>query len=143
MKQQFVHSFLSEKMQRAQGQMQDALPVTGYRTHFLIKQGQRYKTVAVDEIAYFFVDGRLTYMMTWNKAKLVVNHTLEEVESMIAPTIYYRANRAFIIHKKAVHSFKSASNGKLQIELHPVTLKEVMVSKEKATEFKCWMSERI
>lgn len=141
MKQQFVAAYQTETLQRAQHQIQEALPVTSYRSHFLIKQGQRYKTVAVEDIAYFFVDGRLTYLMTWNKTKMVIDHTLEEVEKMVDPGRHHRANRAFVVHKKAVQGFKNTLNGKLQVELYPLTQKEVMISKEKATEFKNWMRE--
>lgn len=112
---------------------------TQYRKNFLVKQGQRYIPVAINDIAYFFVDGRISYIMTWSKQKLLMDLSLEEIEKSVEENMFYRVNRGFIVNRKAVLKFTVLLNRKLKVELNPPAPKEVIVSKEKATEFKKWM----
>jgi two-component system response regulator LytT len=107
---------------------------------FLVKQGQRYIPVNSDKIAYFYKENGISYIVTWTKQKLAIDFTLEEIEKKINAHYYYRINRTFIIHRNAVIRFKNLFNRKLRIDLAPLTPKEVIVSKEKATGFKKWMN---
>lgn len=107
----------------------------------LVKQGQKLLSVEIHDIAYFYADGRLSYFVGWDKQKFVLDYTLEELEQMLDPQQFYRANRGFIIHVKAVGQIHNYFNGKLKLDLKPVIDKEVLISREKATEFKEWMGK--
>ena len=112
-----------------------------WRSRFLVKQGQKLVSVETNDIAYLYAEGRLSYMVTWSKQKYVLDYTIEELEQMLDPQQFYRANRGFIIQVKSVAQIHNYFNGKLKLELQPVTDKEVLVSREKATEFKEWMGK--
>jgi two-component system response regulator LytT len=112
-----------------------------YRNRFLVKQGQKLVSVETTEIAYFYDDGRLCYFTTWNKLKYVVDYNMDELEIMLNPDTFYRANRGFIICIKSVAQIHNYFNGKLKLDLNPPTDKEVLVSREKAMEFKEWMGK--
>src|SRR3954471_16494817 len=73
-----------------------------FRYRFLVKQGQRLVSIETNDIAYFFADGRLCYFITWDKQKFVVDYNMDELETMLNPQQFYRANRGFIICIKAV-----------------------------------------
>jgi two-component system, LytTR family, response regulator LytT len=112
-----------------------------WRSRFLVKQGQKLVSVETGDIAYLYAEGRLSYFITWDKQKYVLDYTIEELEQMLNPEQFYRANRAFIIQVKAVSQIHNYFNGKLKLELQPSTDKEVLISREKATEFKDWMGK--
>ncbi len=112
-----------------------------FRTRFLVKLGQRLVSVETSEIAYFFAEGRLCYFRTWDKQKFVVDYNMDELQAMLNPPEFYRANRAFIVCIKSISQIHNYFNGKLKLELKPFTDKELLVSKEKATEFKEWMGK--
>jgi DNA-binding LytR/AlgR family response regulator len=112
-----------------------------WRSRFLVKQGQKLVSVETNEIAYLYAEGRLSFLITWNKLKYVLDYTIEELEQMLDPQQFYRANRGFIIQVKSVSQIHTYFNGKLKLELQPFTEKEVLVSREKATEFKEWMGK--
>jgi two-component system, LytTR family, response regulator LytT len=112
-----------------------------FRTRFLVKQGQRLVSIETTDIAYFYADGRLCYFKTWDKQKYVVDYNMDELETMLDPQQYYRANRGFIICIKSVAQIHNYFNGKLKLDLIPSTDKEVLVSREKAMEFKEWMGK--
>lgn len=112
------------------------------RNRFLVKQGQRLVSVEVDDIAYFFAEGRLSYFCTWNKNKYVVDYTMEELENMLDPQCFFRANRSYIIHIKSVLQIHNYFNGKLKLDIKPAIEKdEVVISREKAAAFKEWMGK--
>ncbi|HSU49557.1 MAG TPA: LytTR family DNA-binding domain-containing protein [Segetibacter sp.] len=112
-----------------------------YRNRFLVKQGQKLVSVETSDIAYFYADGRLCYFTTWNKLKYVVDYNMDELETMLSPDTFFRANRGFIVCIKSIAQIHNYFNGKLKLDLNPPTDKEVLVSREKAMEFKEWMGK--
>ncbi len=112
-----------------------------WRARFLVKQGQKLVSIETSEIAYLYAEGRLSYFITWDKQKYVLDYTIEELEEMLDPQQFYRANRAFLIHIKSVSQIHPYFNSKLKLDLQPATDKEVLISREKAAEFKDWMGK--
>lgn len=123
-------------------ELKTQLQPSRYRNRFLVRQGQQLISVEVTDIAYFFVEGRLTYFMTWNKHKYVVDYALEELEQMLDELQFFRANRAYLIHIRSVQRIHNYFNGKLKLQLNPGReIDDVVVSREKAVEFKEWMGK--
>jgi DNA-binding LytR/AlgR family response regulator len=123
-------------------ELKNQLKVRGYRSRFLVRHGQQLISVEVNDIAYFFAEGRLSYFVTWNKRKYVVDYTLEEIEEMMDPQGFFRAARGYLVHINSVQQIHNFFNGKLKIELKPAAEKDdVVVSREKAGAFKEWMGK--
>lgn len=113
-----------------------------YRNRFLVKLGQRLVSVEVEDISYFFAEGRLSYFCTWDKHKYVVDYTMEELEQMLDPRQFFRANRSYIINIRSVQQIHNYFNGKLKLDIKPALEKdEVVISREKAGAFKDWMGK--
>ena len=112
-----------------------------YRERFLVKSGQRYFAVENDMIAYFYSDGGLVHLTTWQHVDHILDYTLDDLESMLDPRHYFRANRQFILHIKSVKAVHVHFNHKLKVTLQPSTDKELLVSRERATDFKNWMGK--
>jgi len=123
-------------------ELQAQLRKKDYRDRFLVKLGQRYVTVDVLDIAYFFVDGRLYHFVTWEGKKYSIDYTMDELEKMLEPKIFFRANRGFLINLKSVAQIHTYFNGKLKLKLKPDVVKDdVVISKERAGDFKKWMGK--
>ncbi len=113
-----------------------------YRKRFLLKQGQRWLSVEIHEIAWFMADGKLCFLKTWDNRRFIVDYTLEELGEMLDPAEFFRVNRSYIVHAKAVKSIDNYFSGRLILQLTPKTeANDVVVSKEKASEFKSWMGK--
>ncbi len=111
-----------------------------YRRRFLLKQGPRWIAVEVHEIAWFRAESKLCYLKTWDNRRFVVDYPLEEVAQMLDPAEFFRVSRSYFVHAKAVRSIDADFGGKLRLQLQPKTeADDVLVSKEKAKEFKQWM----
>lgn len=113
-----------------------------YRSRFLVKQGQRFISIETADIAYIFAENRVCYLVTWEKQKHYVDYSLEQIETMLDPRIFFRANRGLILQAKAVAQIHNYFNGKLKLTLLPAfDDADVTVSREKANEFKEWMGK--
>jgi DNA-binding LytR/AlgR family response regulator len=107
-----------------------------------VRQGQRLLAVETEEIAWFMAEDKLCFLRTWDNRRYLVDYTLEELAEMLDPALFYRANRSYMVHVKAVKSIESYFNGKLLLRLSPpAEPNEAIVSKEKATDFKKWMGK--
>jgi DNA-binding LytR/AlgR family response regulator len=112
-----------------------------YRRRFLVKEQQRLISVETENIAYFYSEEGQNYLVTRNKQVFPLDYTLEEMEDMLDPAAFQRANRAFIISIKSVQQISNYANGKLKLDLMPPSKKEVLVSREKTSDFKVWMGK--
>jgi DNA-binding LytR/AlgR family response regulator len=140
MKQQFATSFFAEHGDRLQQEIWKGSATTPVKNNFLVKIGQRLIPVGVEEIAYFFADGRLVYLVTWDKKKMIIDHSLEELETMLQGQDYFRANRAFLVHRKSIQKCRALLSRKLKLDVLPEPDREVLVSKERSGPFKNWLA---
>ena len=123
-------------------ELQSQLKQAEYRSRFLVKLGQRFMTVDVSEIAYFFVDGRIYHFVTWEGKKYSLDYTMDELEEMLDPKIFFRAGRGYLINIRSVVQIHTYFNGKLKLQLKPaVANDDVVISKERAGAFKNWMGK--
>ncbi|HMO61471.1 MAG TPA: LytTR family DNA-binding domain-containing protein [Ferruginibacter sp.] len=122
-------------------QLQQKLQPKEYRKRFLVKHGQKLVSVEVDEIAYYFSDGRLNFFKTFDNRKFVVDYTMDELEDMLDPDKYYRISRSFYVSINSIDKIDDYFGNRLILSLKPAVDKEALVSREKVTEFKKWMGK--
>jgi len=122
-------------------ELQQKLQPREYRKRFLVKHAQKLVSIEVDEIAYFFSDGRLNFFKTFDNKKFVVDYTMDELEEMLDPDKYFRISRAFYISVDSVDQIHDYFGNRLLLHLKPAVDKESIVSREKVTEFKKWMGK--
>ncbi len=122
-------------------ELQQKLQPKEYRKRFLVKQGQKLVSVDVEEIAYFFSDGRLNFFKTSDNRKFVVDYTMDDLEDMLDPESYFRISRSFYVSIASVDKIDDYFGNRLILGLKPAVDKEALVSREKVTDFKKWMGK--
>ena len=122
-------------------ELQQKLQTKEYRKRFLVKHGQKLVSVEVEEIAYFFSDGRLNFFKTLDNRKFVVDYTMDELNDMLDPDKYFRISRSFFISVNSVAQIHDYFGNRLLLHLKPETEKEAIVSREKVTDFKTWLGK--
>lgn len=110
-----------------------------YKSRFLVKLGQKIKSVSVDSISYFFTENKLTFLMTNNAEKFPVDHSLDELENMLDSEVFFRANRKYMITLEAVKEIHPYFKGRLMLELKPEIEDGLVVSSEKTPSLKAWL----
>jgi len=122
-------------------ELQQKLQAKEYRKRFLVKLGQKLVSVEVDDIAYFFSDGRLNFFKTFDNRKFVVDYTMDELCDMLRPDSFFRISRSFLVSVSSVTQIHDYFGNRLMLELKPEIDKEAIVSREKVTEFKTWLGK--
>jgi DNA-binding LytR/AlgR family response regulator len=121
--------------------LQQSMHSREYRSRFLVKQGSKLMSVNVSDIAYFYTDGRLNYFKTNDNKKFVIDYSLEELDTMLEPGTYFRINRSFSVSVTSVAKIDDFFGQRLILDLKPAIEKEVLVSRERVTDFKKWMGK--
>ena len=122
-------------------ELQQKLQLKEYRKRFLVKHAQKLVSIEIEEIAYFFSDGRLNFFKTSDNRKFVVDYTMDELEEMLDPEKFFRISRSFYISVDSVDQIHDYFGNRLLLHLKPAVEKEALVSREKVTEFKKWMGK--
>lgn len=122
-------------------ELQQKLQPKEYRKRFLVKHGQKLVSVEVEDIAYFYSDGRLNFFKTKDNKKFVVDYTMDELEDMLDPAQYFRISRSFYVSVTSIDKIDDYFGNRLVLGLIPEVDKEALVSREKVTEFKKWMGK--
>lgn len=122
-------------------ELQQKLQPKEYRKRFLVKQAQKLVSIDVSDIAYFYSDGRLNFFKTCDNKKYVVDYTMDELEDMLDPDRYFRTSRSFYVSVNCIDQIHDYFGNRLLLQLSPTVDKEVLVSREKVTDFKKWMGK--
>ncbi|WMW78857.1 LytTR family DNA-binding domain-containing protein [Flavobacterium sp. 20NA77.7] len=110
-----------------------------YKKRFSVKIGQQIKVIAIDEIECFYSENKGTYMHTLDNRDYLIDSTLEVLETEINPKEFYRINRKFIVPMKAIKEIQVYTNSRLKIILPTYKDDEVIVARERVSEFKTWI----
>ena len=122
-------------------ELQRKLQPKEFRKRFLVKHTQKLVSIEIDEIAYFFSDGRLNFFKTSDNRKFVVDYTMDELEEMLDPEQYFRVSRSFYVSVDCIEKIDDYFGNRLILQLKPAVDKEALVSREKVTDFKKWMGK--
>lgn len=110
-----------------------------FKRSFLVYQKDKIIPVATDRIAYFCLENDRVFCLTHKNEKYGMDQTLDKVQKQVNPTEFYRANRQFIVARKAVDSASVYFQRKLKLTLKNSPDKSIIISKLKITEFKRWL----
>lgn len=107
-------------------------------SRIVVRKGTEFVALNLDEAAYFFTDHKIVFVRDFSGRQMIVDKNMSELEVVLDQHTFFRVNRKFIVHQKAIERFKP-DNGKIQIFLKPEIKEEVHVSKETAPEFRKWI----
>ncbi|WP_426094658.1 LytR/AlgR family response regulator transcription factor [Flavobacterium sp. DSR2-3-3] len=110
-----------------------------YKKRFTVKIGQHLKVISIDEIECFFSENKGTYIHTFDKRDYLIECTLELLEKELDPANFFRINRKFIVPLKAIKEIVVYSNSRLKVILPSFSEEDVIVSREKVSDFKTWI----
>lgn len=110
-----------------------------YKERFTVKIGQHLKMIAVEDIECFYSENKGTYIYTSDKREYLIDRTLEQLDSVLNPTKFFRVNRKFFININKIKDIISYTNSRLKILLNNFSEHEIIVSREKVKDFKNWL----
>lgn len=109
-----------------------------YRSSFLVDFKQKMHMVNVAEVAYIYVKERGLFLRKKDQREYVIEFYLDELEKQLDPALFYRANRQYMVSRSVIEEIEPYFTGRLLIKVHPEPPSPIIISKEKANDFKRW-----
>lgn len=113
---------------------------TSYKQSFLVHSRDKLIPVAVSQIAWFYTANEIVYAGTLDNRQHIIDGTMEQLQQQLDPAIFFRANRQFIVQRKAITEVDFYFNGRLSVKIHPAAKEQILISKARVPEFKQWMN---
>ncbi len=107
----------------------------------LANHGNKLVPVSLEDIAYAYIEFKLTYIVKHSGERFTANLPLDDLFGMMEPQKFFRANRQFIVSIRAVSKVEKYGNSQLRVKVKPDTDKEIIISKLKMAAFKKWLGE--
>jgi two-component system, LytTR family, response regulator len=109
-----------------------------YKERFAVHIGRSVTLIQVEDIALFLKE-ELIYLINREGNKFITDfRSLDEIEELVNPKIFYRVNRQHLVHLPFIESYRGDDTGKLTLKMRGIKTSELIVSKEKAAEFRKW-----
>lgn len=114
---------------------------TRYRKNFLVPSKDRLIPVATDDFAWFELKNGVVRGTCFDKKLFFMEeNSLEDLGEKLNPRQFYRANRQFLVSRRAIRDISYFFNGRLFLNIAPPPADKVLISKARAGHFKEWMS---
>lgn len=110
-----------------------------YKERFIVKVGEHLRTITVKDILYFYSQDKTTFCVTQEGRTLILDFTLEQLETMVDPNTYFRVNRKYYVRTEAIKDIISHTNSRLKLVLLASTDNDIIVARERVQEFKQWL----
>jgi two-component system, LytTR family, response regulator LytT len=116
------------------------LKITPKTASVLIHQGDKIIPLNSKDIALFYIENDCTYAYTFDQKKHFVSQKLEALEMTFA-VAFFRANRQFLVNRKAIKDVSHYFNRKMVANLNVPFPEQIIVGKLKTTEFMQWLAD--
>jgi two-component system response regulator LytT len=112
-----------------------------YKSRFMVKFGQRIVAIPVEDIAYFFSESKLSFIVGKDGRKYALDQTLQEIEDLLDPKLFFRINRQLVVCFEAISEMHPHFKGRIKLKLRPDFRDEIVVSSDRTPEFKKWLEQ--
>lgn len=111
-----------------------------YSHRFVIKNGPFIKAVEASQVAVFYADDGVVFLLTHDGQRMVTDLTLDGIALLVDPRRFFRINRSQIVSIDAIARMYIHTKGRVKIELKVKTTFESLVSSERSSKFRSWLS---
>ena len=114
---------------------------TEYQQRFIVRYGQKVKSIKITSIAYFNVIDENVFLCTKDNKNYPIDYSLDKLENILAPKEFFRINRQFIVSYDAIENMFFLSKSRIKIILKQKPDKETIVSYSRLSDFKKWLNQ--
>lgn len=119
---------------------------TDYKDRFMITVGTKIRSIDTADIAYFYLEERIVFLVTQDNVTLPVDYSLDKLTQLLDPRRFFRISRQFLVSLPAIQTIHQFSAGKLKLDLLPRPrpqrgTADVFVSGDRMTDFKEWLGK--
>lgn len=110
-----------------------------FKSRFLVKIGDKIKSIPVEEITAFYSLEKATYLHTMGKRSYSIDFALDQLESILEPEKFFRISRKYLVSIEACTNIIAWSNSRLKLLIEGIDDQEIIVARERVQEFRDWL----
>nr|WP_321409618.1 LytTR family DNA-binding domain-containing protein [uncultured Carboxylicivirga sp.] len=110
-----------------------------YKKRFTARVGEHIKSIPTEDITFFHSEGKGTFITTIEKRQYLIDYSLEALNELIDPDMFFRINRQYIIKHSAIEDIMAYSQSRLKVRLKNCDDDKILISRDKVSSFKEWL----
>lgn len=110
-----------------------------YKKRFVVKLGDRLLVINTEQIAYFYVEDKSTYLVTTENRSYVLDSSLDTISEQVSPERFFRISRHCSVAIDAITGISKHPSNRLKVLLTPKPQFEVFVSRSRTADFMEWL----
>jgi len=111
-----------------------------YPEKLLIPINNELLPVDVSQISYFYTTVKCTRTILKDNTGLCYMKALDSIYASLDPSLFFRANKQFVISKSSIKNITIWFDSRLLVTLDTEVPERIFVSKNKAAQFKKWLT---
>jgi two-component system LytT family response regulator len=110
-----------------------------YQRVFLVHYKDKIIPLSIDDIAFFYTSNEKVSAYTYSGERYIIDRTLETLQAGLPTNDFFRANRQYIVARRAVKDIAVWFGSRLALNLTLETPERIIISKARVPEFKQWL----
>lgn len=130
---------VNEEIQKLLSSFKTSVPEKNHSS-LLVHHKDKIIPIKMEDIALFYTQNETCRIISFEGKTFSINETLEKIEK-IAGTSFFRANRQFLVNRKAVVELVQHFSRKHILKISVDVDEEIVISKEKTPALLKWLEE--
>lgn len=110
-----------------------------YKSRFMVKTGDKIKSIPVNEILAFYSLEKATFILTSDKRNYCIDYSLDQLDTILDPAVCFKISRKYIVTMQACTTILAWSNSRLRLKIEGIDDNEIIVARERVQDFKSWL----
>src|SRR5690606_2172958 len=110
-----------------------------YKQRFISRIGNKIVAINTEDIVYAYSENKATRLRNGEGKDYLVDFSLEQLEEVLDPAIFFRLNRQYITRFEGIDKMVRYSSSRMKIELKTCIDTDIVLSREKTRLFKEWI----
>lgn len=115
-----------------------------YQRRLVVNQNEYHRILKVEEVVLFYVADKSIFAVTKNGELFQVSENLAQLQALLDPNLFFRANRRYLINGLHVSGYQKLALSKLRIKIKGLYANQpIVLNAESSAQFKNWIRKRV
>lgn len=114
---------------------------TVYKQSILVHYREKIIPVKIADICFVYATAGLITLHTLSDQQYTVSYTIDQLETILNPQLFFRVNRQFIINRNTIQDIEHYFNRRLFLKLQCTSPVNIIVSRLKVQDFLLWIEQ--
>ena len=110
-----------------------------YKQTLLVDYREKIIPIKLQDVGFIYTANGIVYLELEENKRYTIPYTLEQLETMLDPHQFFRANRQFILNRDFIDNIEHYFNRKLFITCKIASPEKIIISRVKSQPFLQWL----